>query len=526
MNKNYRYKIVILETSDIHGAIFPINYSDNSRKELGLSKIATIVEEERKKKKDLILIDNGDILQGTPLVYHYANIDRQGMNPMITAMNYMKYDAAVLGNHEFNYGKDFLLESIKSSKFPWLSSNILDENTRRPYFGKPYIIKEFPNGIKVGILGATTQYIPNWEESKNIQGIDFLDVIFPLKTFVSYLKNVEKVDLLVVSYHGGYERDVNSDEVRSSTGENQSYEICEKLPEIDILLTGHQHMFVPKKLINGVLTVEPGYGGQSVAKVEVTLEKSKEGWKIVEKDSRLLYAKEVKEDVKLLELVKGYEANTQKWLDTPIGRIEGDMTIKDHLKVRMKEHPFIEFINRIQMKYANVDISTTSLFDNNSKGFKGDITMRDVVSNYIYPNTLKVIRIFGKDIKDALERSAGYFDRYKGEDINISSDFKHTKIQHYNYDMWEGIEYKLDISKHLGERVVALSYKGVPLDMNKEYDVVMNNYRAGGGGEYGMFKNKPVIKEINIDMAELIADYIIKEKVIKAECNNNWEVIF
>ncbi|MBU3193760.1 bifunctional metallophosphatase/5'-nucleotidase [Clostridium algidicarnis] len=531
MDKSKNYKVVILETSDVHGAIFPIDYSDNTRKEVGLSKIATLVKEEREKKEDLILIDNGDMLQGTPLIYHYANIDSKGINPLIKVMNIMNYDAAVIGNHEFNYGKDFLNNAVEDSKFPWLSSNIIDKDTRRPYFGRPYIIKELENGIKVGIIGSTTKYIPNWEDSNNIKGLDFLDVIFPLKTFVSYLKNVEKVDVLIVSYHGGYERNIKNDEVISETGENQAYEICENIPEIDVLLTGHQHVFINKKMINGVLTVSPGYQGKALVKVEITLENSSGSWKVVDKDSKLLDTEQVKEDENILNQVKDYEKATQKWLDTPIGRVEGDMFINNHLETRLKDNAFVEFINKVQMKYAKVDISATSLFDNKAKGFNDGITMRNVVSNYIYPNTLKVIRIKGEDIKEALERSAAYFqkgvkDNTYSKDNNIDSKYKNMKIQPYNYDMWEGIDYKLDLSKPLGERVVLLNYKNAKLDMDKEYDVVMNNYRAGGGGDYDMFKDKPVIREINIDMSELIADYIIKKNVIKAEFDGNWEVIY
>lgn len=531
MNKCKSYKVVILETSDVHGTIFPIDYSDNTRKEVGLSKIATLVKEERDKKEDLILIDNGDMLQGTPLIYHYANIDSKGINPLIKVMNIMKYDAAVVGNHEFNYGKNFLNNAARDSNFRWISSNIIDKDTRRPYLGRPYIIKELENGIKVGIIGSTTKYIPNWEDSNNIEGIDFLDVIFPLKTFVSYLKNVEKVDLLVVSYHGGYERNIKTDESTSETGENQAYEICENIPEIDVLLTGHQHVFINKKIINGVLTVSPGYQGKALVKVEVTLENSSGSWKVVDKDSILLDTEHVKEDQNILNQVEDYEKATQRWLDTPIGIVEGDMFINSHLKTRLKDNAFVEFINKVQMKYAKVDISATSLFDNKAKGFKGGITMRNVVSNYIYPNTLKVIRVKGKDIKEALERSAAYFqkgvkDNTYSKDNNIDVRYKNMKIQPYNYDMWEGIDYKLDLSKPLGKSVVLLNYKNAKLDMNKELDVVMNNYRAGGGGDYDMFKDKTVIREINIDMSELIADYIIKKKVIKAEFDGNWEVIY
>jgi len=150
--------------------------------------------------------------------------------------------------------------------------------------------------------------------------------------------------------------------------------------------------------------------------------------------------------------------------------------------------------------------------------------MRDIVSNYIYPNTLKVIRISGQDIKEALEQTAQYFTIENGK-IKVNPAFSYPKPQHYNYDMWEGIEYELKISNPIGQRVIHLNHQGAPLQLDQQYDVVMNSYRASGGGNFNMFKQKPVIKDIPIDMTELIANYIRERKIIKATCNNNWKVV-
>jgi 2',3'-cyclic-nucleotide 2'-phosphodiesterase/3'-nucleotidase len=163
--------------------------------------------------------------------------------------------------------------------------------------------------------------------------------------------------------------------------------------------------------------------------------------------------------------------------------------------------------------------------DNHAPGFPSRVTMRDIVSNYIYPNTLRVIKISGHDIKAALERSAAYFEEYNGKEVRVNPEFATPKPQHYNYDMWEGIDYCINVSKHFGERIIKLEYKGKPMDMNKDYDVVMNNYRAGGGGEYLMFQNKPVIKDVPTDVSELIANYILERGTIEATVNNNWKVI-
>ncbi|WP_040345092.1 bifunctional metallophosphatase/5'-nucleotidase [Neobacillus bataviensis] len=521
-----RMELVILETSDVHGNIFPLNYGNNQSSDVGLGKIASLIKKERTKNPYVLLVDNGDLIQGTPLTYHYARVNSHRPNPMIVAANEMKYDAAVFGNHEFNYGKDILDSAVNDSNFPWLSANIVSVETDKPYFGKPYLVKK-AGDLKVGILGLTTHYIPNWEQPQHIEGMRFEDAVLAAKKWVKILKDDEKVDIVVVSYHGGFERDlVTGEPTEKLTGENQGYQICMEIEGIDVLLTGHQHRQIAGNLINGVIVVQPGKDGIALGKVTILLEKDAAGWKCMQKSSELLSVPSDEEDFSLLEVVKRYEDDTQDWLDQPIGKIEGAMIFRDPMEVRIKDNSLIEFINRVQMEVSGVDISCTALFDSVALGFPEDVTMRAVVSNYIYPNTLKVIRITGQDMKDALEQSASYFEQYDGIEIKVNPAFIYPKPQHYNYDMWEGIDYLIDISKPIGERIVKLEYKGEPVELGKEYDVVMNNYRSSGGGNYIMYKNKPVMKEIPTDISEIIANYILKNKIVKATVNHNWKVIY
>ncbi|MED1202839.1 bifunctional metallophosphatase/5'-nucleotidase [Heyndrickxia acidicola] len=520
-------ELVILETSDVHGNIYPINYGTNKAADVGLAKIASLVKNERTRNPYLLFVDNGDLIQGTPLMYHFARIEPAKPNPMIMLANEMQYDAAVFGNHEFNYGKELLSSAIHESTFPWISANILDSKTKKPYYGKPYLVKEFSNGLRVGILGLTTPYIPNWEQPEHIEGLVFEDAVAAAKKWVKHLKEKEQADVVIVSYHGGFERDLESGEpTETITGENQGYQICYEVEGVDVLLTGHQHRLIGDSHVNGVPVVQPGSNGAALGKVTLFLEKQEGKWVIKESISKLISVSGAEADTILLENVKEYETSTQSWLDLPIGRIEGDMVVHDPMSIRLQDNALIEFFNRVQMEAAGVDISSTALFDNHSPGLKENVTMRDVVSNYIYPNTLKVLRITGKDIKDALERSASYFKEYNGEKIEVNPAFSDPKPQHFNYDMWEGIDYLIDIRKPHGERIVKLEYKGAPIDFTKEYEVVMNNYRAGGGGEYFMFKDKPVVKEIQTDVSELIANYILERKAVKASVNHNWKVIY
>lgn len=526
LDQNRFVTINILLTSDIHGNVYPIHYQNNLPADVGLSKISTLIKKERSTNEHVILIDNGDFIQGTPFTYHYATYEKDKKNPMALLADYLDYDAAIIGNHEFNYGMDILNNAISTANTPYLSANILDKNIKKPYFGKPYIIKQIEPDIKIAILGITTHYIPNWEQPHHIEGLLFEDALETTKRWVSYIHEEEKPDLLVVAYHGGFERDLQTGEpTEALTGENQGYAMCHEIDGIDILLTGHQHRTIANAKINGVTILQVGCNGQSLGKVKVTFERNNNEWMPTECHSEILSVQRIQEDEAVLSLVYDYEDKTQKWLDQPIGVINGDMQIFDAIQTRLQDHPFIEFINKIQMDVAEVSISCTNLFHNESPGFPKHVTMRDIVSNYIYPNTLKVIRVTGADIKEALELSAAYFTLQEDGNIIVNRAYLEPKPQHYNYDMWEGISYVLNISKPIGERVTFLEYDGLPINTKQEYDVVMNNYRASGGGNFLMYQNKPVIKDIPIDMSELITNYILKHKTIEATINHNWKVI-
>ncbi|QYR23970.1 bifunctional metallophosphatase/5'-nucleotidase [Paenibacillus sp. sptzw28] len=518
--------ITLLVTSDIHGHIHPTDYRNEGERNLGLAKLSTVIERERRRDPSLLLVDNGDLLQGTPLTYHYAKYDRTGVHPMVAALNHLRYDAAVIGNHEFNYGAEVLRRAVRDSEFPWLSANITDVDSGEPAFGKPYLIKEIDNKIKVAILGLTTHYIPNWEHPVHIKEFKFHDALEAAKVWVSYIRRTENPDVMVVSYHGGFERDLETGEATEAlTGENQGYALCTAMEGIDVLLTGHQHRALTGE-VNGIAVLQPNFNGQAIGKIEIVLEESKGKWSIGRKTAELLVPdNSIRADQEIISISAEQEKRTQLWLDQPIGIVTGEMNLRDPLEARIRDNPFVEFINRVQMETAAVGISNTALFTNDSPGFHEEITMRDIVSNYIYPNTLKVLRVTGQDIKDALEKSAGYFMLTGTGHLTVNPVYIEPKPQHYNYDMWEGIDYEIKVSNPIGQRLVKLDYEGCPIDMNAEFDVVMNSYRSSGGGDYEMFKGKQVVKEIQTDMTEIIADYILQRRTIHASCDHNWKVV-
>ncbi|WP_239984671.1 bifunctional metallophosphatase/5'-nucleotidase [Lentibacillus sediminis] len=524
MQRNHT-TLTILYTSDVHGHAMPISYGTNQPASIGLARYATAVKSTRSSREQVLVLDNGDLIQGTPLMTHYVKSHTDKENPMIGIMNQIGIEASVIGNHEFNFGKGILNNAIDQSRFPWLSANTLDKTSQEPYYGPPYIIKTLNNGVKAAIVGVTTHYIPNWESPAHIEGVQFADAFSTLKKQVEEIRSKERPDVLIAMYHGGFERDLESGEpTEELTGENQGYQMAMEIDGIDVLLTGHQH----RKLTNflrDVLVVQPGNNAQNYGEIQIELEQQDGKWTITDKQASLQPLKDVEAAPEILDYMEEMETSTQGWLDQPAGYIDGDMTIADPLKARLAKHPFIEFIQNVQMEASGADISVTSLLNNNSTGFSSVVTMRDIVANYMYPNTLVVLELTGADILAALEKSAEYFMLDENGEITVNPDYVEPKPQHYNYDMWEGITYTINVAKPVGSRIEDVRYQGEPLEENRTYKVVLNNYRASGGGNYIMFQHKPVVKEIQKDAVALIYGYFEKYGTVKAKATRNFTVI-
>ncbi|OAA29742.1 2', 3'-cyclic nucleotide 2'-phosphodiesterase [Kosmotoga arenicorallina S304] len=519
-----QFTLTVLHTSDLHGNIFPIDYATNRPSDVGLGKVSTILKNTLAENPATVILDTGDLIQGTPLEYYHAKIDNEPTDPMVLVMNHMGYKASVLGNHEFNYGMGVLEKAISEAEFPFLSANIVKKGTEEPFF-KPYHLFNVVSGdniIVVAYLGLTTKYIPNWEEPKHIEMLDFLDPVEVAKKYVPMLRDV--ADVVIVGYHGGLERDPETGEpTEDLTGENQGYQLIKEVPGIDVLLTGHQHRTIAT-VVDGVVVSQPRNWGKVVNRVDITLELKDGKWVITDKAVTSISAGTVDADPDVLALVQDYEDKVQEWLDQPVGIATGDFYVEDPLVARLSDNPLIEFINKVQMEASGAPISSAALFNNSIKGWKaGPVTLRDINAVYIYPNTLKVLKVTGADIKAALERSAEYFSLEDGE-VTVTKSWVDPKPRHYNYDMWEGIEYKIAVNKPVGERVIELKFNGVDVDPNAEYEIVLNNYRAGGGGGYSMFAGKPVVREIMLEVSEIIADYILEHETISPTVDGNWTV--
>jgi len=516
------FNLRILQTSDVHGYVYPRSYSTNKAADIGLAQISTLIK--RYRNKNTILIDTGDTIQGSPLTYHHAK-EKEGLqNPLSKVYNYLNYDFVTIGNHEFNYGIAYLNNYLNYLDAKIINCNILKTVSNAPLYGEKYQIVDFENGPKIAIIGATTHYIPNWEQPKNIEGITFDDAFIAIKDTVAFVKNNEKPDFIIVSYHGGFERDLETGELAmNDTGENQGYKILKEIPDIDLLLTGHQHRTLTGKLFNTYYT-QPALNGTALGLVDINFSYDNQSWSYQVSTIDILMTKNVSADEELLKVIASDEAETQLFLDTPIGKTKNDLLITDQLDARLNKHPLVSFINQVQLEYSHADISSCSL-GNDVSGFRKDITIRDVIGTYVFPNSLVIKAVPGKILLKALEKTAEFFE-VENNKVIFSPKFNVPKLQLYAYDMYDNINYTIDLREPHSKRIKNVTFKGEPLIDDKIYKVVMNNYRAAGGGDYLFFRECETLKDIQIDVIELLINYIYEKKEIIVNTTNNIKIIY
>jgi len=513
------FNLRILSTSDIHGAVLALDYADNSETDYGLSRVSSVLKQYR--NESTILMDIGDDLQGSPLMYfHQLNRDKYP-NPMMKAFNHLKYDYYVPGNHDFNYGLDYLMDFVNTINAKTLCSNIYKKD-KTLLFENPYEIIEYKDGPKVAIIGLTTQYIPNWENPGYIKDIIFENAYESLKKTVEELK--DKADIIIVAYHGGFEKDLETDEAYViDTGENLGSRIINNIKDIDVLITAHQHRHIAIEK-HGVTLIQAGAKASDVAKVDIDFIYNDNSWVIDKKSQELISTEHFSCDKMMYEIIKEVEDDCQVFLDKKIGNVVlNNLEVKDMFLARLNKHPIVTFINKVQLKYSKAMISATSL-PNEVTGFSKDITVRNVLSTYVYANTLSVLEVSGKVLRKILEKNAEYFI-CEDNTIKVNPRFYYPKLQHYNYDMFDGIEYVIDIDKEFGKRIVNLKYQDKDVLDSDIFTLVVNNYRASGGGDFDEYKNLKVIRALPFDIAELIIDYIIAHHDLKIENYNNIKII-
>lgn len=573
-------KLRVMETTDIHTHIANYDYyQDKSTDEFGLAKTATLIKEARKQAVNSLLFDNGDLIQGNPLGDYVAKVDvlKEGQtHPVYKAMNLLQYDAGNIGNHEFNFGLEFLNKSLKGANFPYVNANVYkDDKDNNPdndvnYF-KPYIIldKKFKDesgaeqNIKVGVIGFVPPQIMQWDKM-NLDGkVIAKDIIQTAEKFIPKMKQ-EGADIIIAIPHSGF------GETEKKGGEENATYLLSKVPGIDAILFGHSHAVFPgptfkdgekgidlkKGTINGVPSVMPGYWGNHLGIIDLTLEKVDGKWKVTNSatEARPIYDEKNKKslaetDQAILDAVKHDHENTVKYVR---GKVADTTAPIFSYFALVKDDPSIQIVTNAQKWYVEKHIKGTELEGlpvlsagapfkaggRNGVSYytdipKGTIAIKNVADLYIYPNTVTAVKISGAQVKEWLEMSAGQFNQIdpakKEEQPLLNNEFRS-----YNYDVIDGVTYQIDVTQPAkydpkgkvinanASRIKNLQYKGKPVAADQKFIVVTNNYRAGGGGSFPGLDGKNIVISSPDENRQVVIDYLIDQKSINPSADNNW----
>ncbi len=486
----------IFFTSDIHGYFSSTDYASNQKGNSGLVSCASAYS----KDGNTLIIDGGDTIQGSPFTYWLY--DRATDKECVPArvMNLAGYDYVTLGNHDFNYGKEAIEDYLRTLNATCLCANVdgiqgVEKNA----------VVTLENGIRVGLTGITSHFVNMWERPENLEGITVTDAFEAAKEALKLLKQAD-VDITVCIYHGGFENNVFTGERLSDTDENQGYRICKEL-DFDILLTGHQHQEIDGLCLFGTYTCQTPDKGQKFIGMEVTLDEDGN----LSATSQLICPDG--QNTVIMDYLAPFEIQVAEFLDTPMGFLDTPLVPDTPLTMALEGTLIANFFNQVQLDASGADISATSLA-NTVKGFDTQITIRDIVSTYIFPNTLKTILVNRNVLKTALERCAEYFDYDSEGNPCISESFLSPIVQHFNYDYFAGIEVTIDTRKDIGNRVISIRYKGMELADDKLLKLCMNNYRATGAGGYPCYPMCETVCEQPTEIAQMIMDYVCTHKNI------------
>lgn len=517
--------ITILGTADLHGRIYAYEYAiDSVDKDAGLLKIQTLVKEERANNDNIILMDMGDLTQDNSA--ELFNDDP--VHSMIAAVNYMDYDLWTIGNHQFNFEKSFTDNCIETFEGTALAANIYKEDGTR--YVEPYKIFDF-EGVKVAVVGLMPPHIEVWEAAapSHFEGLTFTGTVEEAKKVVKELEG--KYDVLIGSFHLGED---------GEHGYEGAVAVAEACPEFDVIFMAHAHSKVNDKEVNGVKLIEPGKYGWALAKADISVIKVNDEWAIKSIETSNLETYTVEEDVEMAAAFKYVHDISIADANTIVGEVTADFIervdfITGESKVttmptsQVEDTALIDLINEVQMFYTEADIASAATFTNNMNLVAGDFKKKDVAYIYKYPNTLMGVNITGENLKKYMEWSASYFNTYNPGDLTISFN---ENIRGYNYDMFAGVDYVIDISEKAGSRIKNLTLNGVEIVDDQVYKLAVNNYRFGTlmGLELVTVDDKYYDSYTEMQDAgrirDLIIKYIVEEKAGLATPNlvKNWEI--
>ncbi|CAH9063970.1 Trifunctional nucleotide phosphoesterase protein YfkN [Pseudoalteromonas holothuriae] len=563
-----KIEVRLLETTDLHANLLNFNYfADKQDDKVGLVKTAALIRQAREQATNSVLVDNGDLIQGSPLGDYMAKIKNLAdgeVHPVYAAMNTLDYDVANIGNHEFNFGLEFLDEAIDDANFPYISANVFkddgddDANNDEPLFS-PYVIQEktfkdtdgTEHTINVGFIGFVPPQIMQWDKA-NLEGkVIAKDIIEMANHYVPKMKE-EGADLIVAIPHSGLEVSA-----KKPLAENASYYLS-KVEGIDAIMFGHAHANFPgpryeglaehgvdveKGTVNGVAAVMPGFWGNHLGVIDLTLEYTSGKWQVSDSQSTLqaIYETDanrvttalVENDAQVESAVTQAHQETRDWVNAPFAKITSPVNSYFAL---VNDDPSIQIVTDAQTWYTQKIVQGTELdglpilsagapfragrggADDYTSIAKGDIAYRNVADLYIYPNVLKVLKLSGAQVKEWLEMSAGQFMQIDTASTDVQM-LINPDFPSYNFDVLDGVTYKVDVTQPArynakgekvsdGQRIIALTYQGQPVSAQQQFLVATNNYRASGGGNFPAIGADKIVVDSPDENRQVVADYI------------------
>lgn len=542
VTKNVEFSIV--ETSDVHGNYFPYDFINAKPGEGSLSRISTFVKQLRQKKGNhrVLLVDNGDILQGQPSAYYYNYVDTTGAHLCARMLNDMGYLCATLGNHDVETGHAVYDKWMDECGFAVLGANVYKRSEQRPYLTS--YIQEEVDGVRIAVLGLITPTIPQWLPEYLWANLDFKDATETAKRIVPIMRRAAKADVVVVLIHSG----VGPEHSQSRMLDHCAYQIAEQVPDVDVVFCGHDHRVANREILNDstqqkVLVLNPGANAMRVAQADFILGLDAKG-KVIKKQikGKVVDIKEQTPDQEFLnKFQKDFEA-VKQYTSQVIGYNKTNLDTRESF---FGPSPFVDYIHSIQLAATGADISFAAPLSFDAAIPAGPIKMADLFNLYKYENQLLVLQLSGQEIKRYLEESYSIWTNQMQSPADhillFRPDFEKAlepwqRLQHssYNFDSAAGLNYTVDVRKPKGEKVTIFSMAdGTAFDLQKQYRVAVNSYRANGGGglltqgagiPLEKLKSR-VLWTSDREMREYLRRDIARQSEVNPHSINNWKFI-